>query len=421
MGLEVQDIEMEEDEISRLQALENSANSNLINTNRFSPLSDNEEDWKDVKNNPKRRKQNSNNTTVQPKNPSKPPPLVILHTNAKQLQTEVSALGVKDFTMRMTSESTRIFFNNNEDYAKVKKNFIENKKAFFTHSLKEDQLSKFVLSGLHKMTDDEVKQAVSQAGKTPTLVKTMRTRVQNTNHALYLIFFLKKDKVKLRDLQEISVVNYMRVRWSNYENKRAGPSQCANCQRFGHGSTHCHANPRCIRCAENHASKDCPLIKGPNGESLKRIDTALLVCVQCGLQHAANFSNCRKRIEFIKSRQTVTSKTKQGHLTKSANKFRFENALQLNEVNFPNIPSQSSSKPAWSHATSQPLPQSQPQRAPRVQDPKVSGEKSLPMNIDEMFSVYSEMVEILTVARTRQDQISALMKLALKFVAPLYV
>jgi hypothetical protein len=420
------DIEMEEDEYNRIQTRAMTALHNLNSNNRFYTLSGGDEsDWEDVPNNAKRRKtKTKNGNQVQPQKSTKPPPLVVLHTNTKELQAELAALGIKDFEMRMAGDSTRIFCKNNEDYEKVKKNFIDNTRAFFTHSLKEDQLSKFVLSGLPKMTDDEVKDALTMAGKTPKMVKTMQTRsARSEHHALYLVFFMKKDRTRLRDLHEISVVSHMRVRWANYENKRAGPSQCSNCQRFGHGALHCHAIPRCVRCAEEHLSKECPLIKTSTGETLKRIQTDLLVCVHCRLQHSANFSGCQKRIQFIKSRQTATRNTKQPSSTREA-KFAFGRAPELNEANFPSIPNQNGSHPAWFQATGQPGQQHQEpsqQGAPKDQQPKSTGERSIPLNIEEMFAIYSEMVEVLKVARTQQEQINALMKLALKFVAPLYV
>jgi hypothetical protein len=412
------DVHMDDDEIARLQQM-TAANANLLTKNTFNVLDDLDDDWEDLNKQPKRQRRETPATgSRQPQKSGSPPPLVVTHSNISQIHTELAAADVKDYTMKLTSDGTRIFIKNIDDYLKVKQYFKDNNKKFFTHSLKEDQLVKFVLCGLHKMTPEEVSDAISKAFKTPQMVKPMKIRsTRHDSHALYLVFFLKKDKIKLKDLQDIRVVNYMRVRWENYENRRTGPSQCSNCQRFGHGALHCHAEPRCIRCAGSHSSKECPLLKTDKGETLVKIPNDLLMCVHCKQNHTANYTGCSKRAEFIKMRQAATAKSKQKQPVRATNRFAFEHASQLNGAYFPSITSQSNSIPAWTKAANQ----SPPQQAPRIQNSNLNGENNSILKIDEMFSIYSEMVEILTVARTRQDQISALMKLALKFVAPLYV
>ena len=61
---------------------------------------------------------------------------------------------------------------------------------------------------------------------------------------------------------------------------RPGPSQCFNCQRFGHSSLFCHQPPRCVRCAEPHRGCDKPLT------------WFTAKCCNCDGAHPANYRGC---------------------------------------------------------------------------------------------------------------------------------
>ncbi|KAG8239055.1 hypothetical protein J437_LFUL018861 [Ladona fulva] len=59
------------------------------------------------------------------------------------------------------------------------------------------------------------------------------------------------------------------------------PQMCHRCSRFGHSSAHCHAVPRCLRCAGPHPISECKLTKE---------DTP--TCCNCGGQYAAVSRSC---------------------------------------------------------------------------------------------------------------------------------
>lgn len=92
-------------------------------------------------------------------------------------------------------------------------------------------------------------------------------------------------------------------------NKRTHLSQCHNCQRFGHGARGCHSPPRCVKCAGEHATRDCERPKGckdPNG----------IRCCNCLVRrlphgHTANYGGCpcrpKSRITGAKSKPSPPS------------------------------------------------------------------------------------------------------------------
>lgn len=66
---------------------------------------------------------------------------------------------------------------------------------------------------------------------------------------------------------------------------RKGTSQCHRCQQFRHSSRNCTANARCVKCAGNHKSDECP--RPDHSEDIPP------TCVNCGGNHTANYRGCK--------------------------------------------------------------------------------------------------------------------------------
>ncbi|GBM31617.1 hypothetical protein AVEN_212156-1 [Araneus ventricosus] len=63
--------------------------------------------------------------------------------------------------------------------------------------------------------------------------------------------------------------------------RKTSPAQCYRCQEFFHHSRFCQRDPRCLKCAEKHLTKDCT----------KPSDTPAKCCL-CNGSHTANFTGC---------------------------------------------------------------------------------------------------------------------------------
>jgi hypothetical protein len=63
--------------------------------------------------------------------------------------------------------------------------------------------------------------------------------------------------------------------------KRREVVQCKRCQRYGHTKAYCHNVFRCVKCTQEHDTKDCP--KPP---------LAPPTCVLCSGEHPANYKGC---------------------------------------------------------------------------------------------------------------------------------
>ncbi|CAH2092448.1 unnamed protein product [Euphydryas editha] len=66
---------------------------------------------------------------------------------------------------------------------------------------------------------------------------------------------------------------------------RGLPGQCHNCQLYGYSTRNFHGSPRCVKCLDDHDTKDCPR-KVPDPENPPS-------CVLCKTQgHLAKYRGC---------------------------------------------------------------------------------------------------------------------------------
>lgn len=79
------------------------------------------------------------------------------------------------------------------------------------------------------------------------------------------------------------------------DNYRLPTIQCHKCCRFGHIKDQCRSNPRCAKCAQNHATSDC---KVPDSD---------VTCLYCSGPHTATDSRCPEfsRQRSIKSVMSI--------------------------------------------------------------------------------------------------------------------
>lgn len=404
--------------------IEEDSDDSILAKNQYYPLNNNPEDPDNFSSfnanrHKRRREQTPQGDQVSANTVAKtfpPPPLVILGQKITELKSNLLALNINDYSIKLTSDGARVFTRNADDYKKVKVSLIEAKTSFFTHRLREEQTSKFVIYGLPKVDTNDIKTELIEAKLCPAEVKQMTTKKSNENSAIYVIYFLKKDKVRLIDLQKIKILMHMRVSFAHYNNKSKGPTQCSNCLRFGHGVDNCHAPARCIRCAKPHISAECPLIANPNGVPLTRISNDLLQCVHCGLQHAANFSGCPKRQEYMSRRfQTQSGQHKKKMpQQQQQQKVTFTDAPQLSHAHFPMIPTQSlSTQPAWTNPKSTSFNSNEKQHE-NTNDAHINDDK---FSYEELNDIMQEMIKAIPQARNKQEQISIIARITLKYLA----
>jgi len=94
---------------------------------------------------------------------------------------------------------------------------------------------------------------------------------ENTNK-IYEIASILGSKVEIQPLRKSKLI-----------------PQCKQCQTYGHTQRYCNKDPRCVKCAGKHHTKEC-----------KRPKEAQPKCVHCGEAHPANYRGCSVAIELQK-------------------------------------------------------------------------------------------------------------------------
>ncbi|XP_071041621.1 uncharacterized protein [Parasteatoda tepidariorum] len=104
--------------------------------------------------------------------------------------------------------------------------------------------------------------------------------------------------------QRIFEVNNIQQIPIKIERFRGGrrPTQCYNCQNYGHKQSHCNAPARCVKCAENHRSHEC-----------NKDRTTPPKCCNCYKNHTANYTGCETRPSRRSPRATSNSTPKLAH------------------------------------------------------------------------------------------------------------
>ena len=146
-------------------------------------------------------------------------------------------------------------------------------------------------------SEEELSDYLKQCNSKITNVRRLKKGVKKTPTLSILIEF---DSSKLPEyvnlgFQRFSVRTYVPSPW-----------QCYNCQRFGHSASDCKSKPRCLFCANEHKSDNCPL-RTPEED----IDLDSLKCANCKGNHAANYGGCErmktaKVIEKVRANHKLT-------------------------------------------------------------------------------------------------------------------
>ena len=92
---------------------------------------------------------------------------------------------------------------------------------------------------------------------------------ENTNK-IYEITSILGSKVEIQPLRKSKLI-----------------PQCKQCQAYGHTQSYCSKDPRCVKCAGKHHTRDC-----------RKPKEAKPKCVHCGEAHPASYRGCTVAIEL---------------------------------------------------------------------------------------------------------------------------
>ncbi|GFT14933.1 nucleic-acid-binding protein from transposon X-element [Trichonephila clavipes] len=203
----------------------------------------------------------SNNSTNQStaQNPLPPPVMLFVEENYK---TEMAAItkAFPKIRSRLTGDFLKLYTDSFEECREVVQLLKKLKFQFYTIKAKAEHPIKVVIKGIPRTTKpEEIKEDLELLGYTPEKVNQLVGRKTKRTLPTYLITLPRNlDNLKIFDLKTLS---YLSIRVEGFNGK--GVTQSYTCNNFNHSSENCHLNPRCLKCGENHLTRECP-IKRPN-------------------------------------------------------------------------------------------------------------------------------------------------------------
>ncbi|GFW02709.1 nucleic-acid-binding protein from transposon X-element [Trichonephila clavipes] len=151
---------------------------------------------------------------------------------------------------------------------------------FYTITPKNERPIKIVIKGSPKTADPEtIKADLEAEGFEPDKVTQLIGRRTKQKLPIFLVTLPRSmENLKIFDLKTLAHLN---ITVDGYNGK--GVIQCYTYQNFHHNSDNCFLKPRCLKCGEEHLTKDCPI--------KQRLETKF--CINCQVYgHMANWHGC---------------------------------------------------------------------------------------------------------------------------------
>ncbi|GBP03445.1 Nucleic-acid-binding protein from transposon X-element [Eumeta japonica] len=270
--------------------------------------------------------------------------------------------------VRVAEDGIRITCPDVQTFRSLNKYLIDSKVKFHTYALEEERKLKAVIRGIPADFDtNDIKTDLLNQGFP---VQSVHRLCRRDGSPLWLVLAVLPRTEEARsifaNLSKVCGLSGIRV---EAPRNRGGPGQCHRCQRYGHAAANCHADPRCVKCLVPHWTKECPRTRD-SGEKPE--------CVNCGLQHTANYRGCPKAPKFAPPKQKRSINNRPS---------RASEGLIRNDANFPELRAKPSRdapaafRPApapptnpWTTRTAQPpsatsRPLREAQRSPPVPPP----------------------------------------------------
>lgn len=301
------------DPSSNAKKLKNTLDDTLLNSNYFSPLTTTDND--DQISSTKMR-------TLRTRKPRIPP--ITLHqklVNPKSTYETIQSWAIKPVYFKQSGDIRYIYATDKDDFIKIKEQLNLIKFQWTSHKAEDDLYKKLVLKGIDKSyTEEEVYDDMKKQFSAVTKVKQLTKTTDDGKHipiGVYVVYF-EWNTILSVPQKIIKYCCYHKVTWEHmHKRKNNILMQCYNCQRFGHHSSECGLQNRCVKCVEHHKQGECKKIKGSDDP----------ICCNCGKNHPANYRGCEKAKEYVNN--TRKPNKDQKSKTRSASKQR-----QINGVGY---------------------------------------------------------------------------------------
>lgn len=354
------------------------------------------------------------------------PPIIVPPLATRiTIKAALGRLGIADYFIKHASVGIYVHVNTLEHHKKIRELFKNDGIYFFSHDLPEDKMVKVVLRGLDKMVTSKLTNELKSLGFEPNDVKVIVPKQSRyTDHANYIIYF-KRDSVDLKALYNVKAIFHTIIRWEPYRSSRSSPTQCRRCQRPGHGTRHCGMPPRCMYCAKDHQSDECPCIKAAYDEAktisgqetpstLTAPPTLSLVCCNCDGAHAASDPQCPAKLKYQQIQRGLSSRNRRPpprEFVRREEDFPYS----LPTASLPAATS-TSRRPLYSQVAATVSPKTTARKIISPMNPSSNDGSDDLFSVEEITSLVQEMLSSLSKCRNKSDQFQVISNLAIKYV-----
>lgn len=220
-----------------------------------------------------------------------------MYLKKQQMKAKISTLSTEgNFKVNCCTE---------EEYMELSAWLNEKNIQWHTFSNKQKRPLRVMARGLHykTMPADILQDLTSQGLLATEAVNILNSRTKKPLNLFMLTFSELQDPKKVYNVR---VIEHQTVKIEEIHRKSKKIVQCKKCQDYNHVKSFCHSETKCVRCAGNHLSIDCP----------EKKDTPPK-CANCGGNHTANYRGC----EYARGLQAARDKkaNKSSNAPKSLN------------------------------------------------------------------------------------------------------
>jgi len=218
-----------------------------------------------------------NQPTINPANQPKqklPPPLIIPAMAWKKVASKLMTSAPEEIIEVKTFKNNLVKFQctDSEMFRIVQKYLRTTNTKFHTFPTKEERTIKIIIKGLPTdIVEQKLKEELTSIGYVQQFIKNDRKR------PIHIITLTSNPNSKA--IFKEQWILYTMVKIERYRTNT--PSQCYNCQKFGHSSFYCGYPPICVKCVVPHPTKNCrkKIEKDPK-------------CSNCNEVYTANYKKC---------------------------------------------------------------------------------------------------------------------------------
>jgi hypothetical protein len=254
------------------------------------------------------------------------PPIVVLSHDYKRIVNLMVYSDVLNYNVKFTTIGINIFCKSVEDFSSVKNLLNQKKIGYFTHPLPNEKEMKVVLLGLPDFDTDEIKnELLAVHDIVPKDIKKVHIKRTRFEKEVMFILYFHPNTISMKNLRDIRTIAKIMVKWDMYNSKFSRITQCRRCQMLGHGESFCNLPFKCLNCAEEHQTKDCPQGNDPPEDKIK--------CANCKQNHKADNPNCPSKIVYKNAKKKASTKNN----NHNRNNYNTSHHLIQSMENFPHL------------------------------------------------------------------------------------